>query len=200
MNPSIDLTILDSDSSFGGAWSASRIYPGLVVDSARGTYEFSDMTMCDNGSHPPYGEISGEEVHGYFLRYAKKWDLHRRTRFKIVVTSIKRRSWDWGGWTVFTSEDEAIECEKLIVATEMFSKPHILNNLTVSDSFSGPIFHTRSLGIEYPRLQASDVQSVAVIGGQKSAIETLLLCITFHSGVSKTGFAFTRWFWWVSSQ
>ena len=59
----------------------------------------------------------------------------------------------------------------------MFSVPYIPNDLPELDSFNGPMFHTRSLGKEYPRLEASDIHSVAVIGGQKSAIETLLLCI-----------------------
>ncbi len=252
INPSIDLTILDSDSSYGGVWSASRIYPGLIVDSPRGTYEFSDMTMCDDASHPLYGHISGEEVHRYFIRYAEKWDLRRRTLFNTVVTSVERRAGNVSGWCLATERGEVMECGKLIVATGTFTIPYVPAQPRISEDFRGPVFHTRSLGTEYPRLQADNVSNIAVIGGQKSAIETLLLCLragkvvhwiireegsgpapiilkettssrwsafglsktklfaqvcpsiynrtgwwyrTLHSGISKLGFGFTRWFW-----
>ena len=133
--------------------------------------------MCDDESHPLYGDISGEEVHSYFTRYAEKWDLHRRTRFNTDVVKIERRPGDRRGWTVLTNRGDVMKCEQLIVATGTFTTPYVPSHPDISDKFKGPIFHTRSLGTQYPLLQGDDVTNVAVIGGQKSAMETLLLCL-----------------------
>ena len=50
---------------------------------------------------------------------------------------------------------------------------------------------TGSLGKDYPRLQDSDVHSIAVIGGQKSAIEIASLCLdagkTVHWIIRESG-------------
>ena len=208
--------------------------------------------MCDGDAHPLYGDILGEEVHSYFTRYAQKWDLYRRTRFHTDVVAIKRRLGDARGWTIVTKNGEIIECEKLIVAAGNFTIPYIPSNPDISSDFKGPILHTRSLGAQYPRLQSQNVKSVVVIGGQKSAIETALLCLkagkevhwviredgngpapiilkepvrskwnvfafsktklfaqlcpsiynrtgwwykNLHSGASKLGYGFTKWFW-----
>ena len=45
INSSVDLTVVDSDSSLGGTWSASRAYPGLVADTPVGDFDYSDLPM-----------------------------------------------------------------------------------------------------------------------------------------------------------
>ena len=37
-DPTISLTVLDADSSIGGVWGSSSIYPGLVADSPAGLF------------------------------------------------------------------------------------------------------------------------------------------------------------------
>lgn len=41
----VDLKILDSNASVGGAWSSDRVYPGLLAQSPVGIFEYSDLTL-----------------------------------------------------------------------------------------------------------------------------------------------------------
>lgn len=43
VEPTVDLVILDSDSTLGGTWSQQRLYPGLVAEAHFG-YEVHTYT------------------------------------------------------------------------------------------------------------------------------------------------------------
>jgi dimethylaniline monooxygenase (N-oxide forming) len=45
LHPFISLTILDSDTTVGGVWSTSQIYPGLIADSPAAVFDYSDFPM-----------------------------------------------------------------------------------------------------------------------------------------------------------
>src|SRR2546421_7158053 len=121
VNPVINLVILDDDSTVGGVWSADRLYPGLIANSPNGLYEFSDMTMVTE-SQPALKPIPGKQVQAYLQHYAEKNDLLSRTRFSTKVVRAERTG--GGGWTVRTSRGDVLECDKLIVATGLYSKPY----------------------------------------------------------------------------
>ncbi|KAF2114287.1 hypothetical protein BDV96DRAFT_600997 [Lophiotrema nucula] len=208
VNPEADITILDDDSSVGGVWSSSRIYPGLLADSPRGLYEYSDLSMLDHdvfkdgqknaggseggvnvvsvegkatGLDKPerYGLIRGTEVHNYLQKYAEKWDLIRRIRFdsKVVKAGrINRSVEDQLGWQLTLSTGETVDCDKLIVASGLYSRPSI-PEIPGQGSFHGLSLHSKILGQRHQKLSDSSVKSVIVVGGCKSALETINLCL-----------------------
>jgi dimethylaniline monooxygenase (N-oxide forming) len=162
---------LDADSTVGGVWSASRVYPGLIADSPVGLFEFADMTMVDD-EHPRHGTITGQEVHEYLQKYAEKIGLLDRITFNTRVSSARRKE---GGWQVTTEQGEVLDCEKLIVASGLSSKPSWPD--IPNDGFKGPVIHSVSLGTDHPRLTGQDIESVAVLGGCKSSIEAANICL-----------------------
>jgi dimethylaniline monooxygenase (N-oxide forming) len=209
VNPDVDLTILDDDSSVGGVWSTSRLYPGLVADSARGLFEYSDLSMLDEevfassrkiattkydgvdvkvmgeketktlDKKEMYGLLKGDETNNYLQKYAKKWDLVRRTKFNLKVIKAERTPQGDAlpsGWCLTLSSGETLKCDKLIVATGLYSEPST-PEIPGIDSFTGHSIHSKQLGQQHHQLADPRIESVVVIGGCKSAVETINLCL-----------------------
>ena len=167
MNPAIDLTILDDDSTVGGVWSTDRLYPGLIANSPNGLYEFSDLSMVTE-SQPALKPIPGKQVQAYLHQYAEKNDLLSRIRFATKVVKAERKG--GGGWIVRTSRGDVLECDKLIVATGLYSKPY-LPDIPRDDDFTGSVIHSKSLSQEHHRLSGDKLEDVVIVGGCKSAVE-----------------------------
>ncbi|KAF2502524.1 FAD/NAD(P)-binding domain-containing protein, partial [Lophium mytilinum] len=176
INPEIDLTILDDDTSVGGVWSKSRLYPGLIADSANGLFEFSDETMVTE-KQPKYKLIPGSQIQSYLWQYAKKWDLTRRIQSDSKVVKAERigREGSYEGWRLFTAKGDVLECSKLIVASGLYSKPYT-PDIPGKETFEGLVLHSKELGVSHQKLATSDVKSVIVVGGRKSAIEAANIC------------------------
>ena len=175
INPSAHVIILDDDTSVGGVWSKARLYPGLIADSPNGLYEFSDLSMVQDEKER-YTLISGAQVYEYLEEYARKWDLLRRIRFGVKVVNMRRRGEGGEGWVLVTEEGERFECDKLVVASGLYSKPYVPALPGVED-FAGPMLHLKALGRESARLTAEGVEEVVVVGGCKSAIEAATICL-----------------------
>ena len=47
LNPDLNLTIIDWNETIGGVWAREKLYPGLVSNNLRGTYEYMDLPMDD---------------------------------------------------------------------------------------------------------------------------------------------------------
>lgn len=47
IDPNVDLLIIDSESSIGGVWCASRIYPGLTYEVPTPMTSFSEFDICE---------------------------------------------------------------------------------------------------------------------------------------------------------
>jgi dimethylaniline monooxygenase (N-oxide forming) len=168
ISPAVNLTILDDDSTVGGVWSSARLYPGLIANSPNGLYEYSDLSMVTE-SQPALKPIAGEQVQAYLHQYAEKNDLLSRIRFRSKVVKAERRA--GGGWTVRTSAgDDDLECDKLILATGLYSKPH-WPDIPRDKDFTGSVIHSKSLGQEHRRLTSEKVTDVVIVGGCKSAVE-----------------------------
>ncbi|KAF2715452.1 FAD/NAD(P)-binding domain-containing protein [Pleomassaria siparia CBS 279.74] len=182
VNPDADITILDDDTSVGGVWSASRLYPGLVADSPRGLFEYSDMSMLDEDTldkKEMYGPLKGKETNHYLQRYAEKWDLVRRIRFQSKVIKAERHAQGDGlptGWRITLASGDILDCDKLIVASGLYSEP---STPAIPDinSFVGFSVHSKLLGQHHHRLLNPNIKSITVIGGGKSAVETINLCL-----------------------
>lgn len=181
--PDVDLTIIDNDDSVGGVWSRSRVHSNLMVDSASPSFEFSDLQMKTEFDIPDWTAIPGPIAHQYFHRYAEKFDLLQRCIFNTEVMSVER---DIGGWEVLTrgvganakAGEKTFVCDVLMVAVGNFSVPMIPDIDT--SLFDGITFHTKDLRKRAADLASEDVQTVAVVGGNKSAFEAV--CLSYKAG------------------
>ena len=145
----------------------------LVVDNPAGLFEFSDMTMVGD-EHPFLSRIDGYDVSSYLERYAEHHGLDKRIRLNIRVVNVSREG---KGWSVVTQTEEKLYCDKLIVSTGLASEPKKPDITNINDGFSGAVMHTCSLGRQHHLLTDPKVKEVVVVGGSKSAIETVCLCI-----------------------
>ncbi|EHK27464.1 uncharacterized protein TRIVIDRAFT_124753, partial [Trichoderma virens Gv29-8] len=181
-NPDISLTILESESTVGGVWSKARCYPGFIADGPVGLFDFSDLPMPGVIGLKDWDELPGIKVHQYLHEYARKFHILERCKFGYRVTNVRRAASE-KGWMVDaqnTGNDgkqilETFDCDKLIVATGNFSNPKY-PDLEMAE-FKGLVIHTKYIGQQYEALLGSDVDSVAIYGGGKSAIDAVNLCI-----------------------
>ncbi|TFB05122.1 Senecionine N-oxygenase [Trichoderma ghanense] len=182
VDPSISLTILDAEATVGGVWSKARCYPGFIADGPVGLFDFSDLPMSKVVGLKNWDELPGIKVHEYLHEYARKFHLLERCKFSCRVTRI-RRSPSEKGWTVeaqTASDDgktvsESFDCDKLIVAAGNFNTPKYPNVKT--SEFNGLVIHTKDIGQKHETLLGKGVETVAVYGGGKSAIDAVNLCI-----------------------
>lgn len=184
INPSVSLSILDADSSIGGVWSGSRVYPGMIADSCAALFDYSDFPMHEELGIDKWADLPAEKVHEYLERYSDKFDLRRRCRLNTKVVNVTREKSEDGVWKVEIEikkdfEEHAVReflyCSKLIVATGATSKPNLPLDLDYKD-FDGTVLHSRELGTKHKLLTAEDVSRVTVVGGSKSAVDAVYLC------------------------
>ncbi|QYT05906.1 Flavin-containing monooxygenase [Trichoderma simmonsii] len=181
-NPAISLTILDSESTVGGVWSKARCYPGFIADGPVGLFDFSDLPMPGVVGLKDWDELPGIKVHEYLHEYARKFHLLERCKFGYRVTNVRRGALE-KGWIVDaqnTGDDgnqtsQTFDCDKLIVATGNFSNPK-LPDVAMAE-FKGLAIHTKNIGQQYEALLGADIETVAIYGGGKSAIDAVNLCI-----------------------
>jgi cation diffusion facilitator CzcD-associated flavoprotein CzcO len=185
--PSTSLTIIDSDSTIGGVWSASRIYPGLIADSCAAIFDYSDFPMDEVLGIDKWADLPAEEVHEYLERYVDKFDLRGNLRLRTRVVSVEKVERGEGkgqGWTVKVEEVESeegqrarevLECDKLIVATGTSSTPSFPQGIDWT-SFKGPVMHSKDVGMKHQLLTADNIKRMTVVGGNKSAVDVVNLC------------------------
>lgn len=186
INPNVSLTIVDEESSVGGVWSASRVYPGLVADSCAAIFDYSDLPMDIELGVDKWADLPAEKVHEYLERYVDKFDLRRRCKLNTKVVGIERDEhmkedaiWkveveikkDFEEYTV----REVIPCDKLIVATGVTSTPSLPKGLDWKE-YEGPVMHSRDVGQKHQLLTADTVKKVTVVGGSKSSVDVVYLC------------------------
>lgn len=174
MNPLIALTIIDSESTVGGVWAASRCFPGFYADSPVGCFDFSDLDMSATIGLKDWSELPGEKVYEYLQKYAEKFELDRRCKFNTTVVKVERGAGNT--WRVETHTGEVLECDKLIIASGLTSRPSWPNLDT--EAFKGLVIHSKDVGKRHQALTGPDVENVTVYGGCKSAIDTISLCIS----------------------
>ncbi|PQE30712.1 hypothetical protein CJF32_00005897 [Rutstroemia sp. NJR-2017a WRK4] len=189
LKPSIDLTVIDSDSSIGGVWSNDRIYPNLIADSPVGCYEFSDMCMDEDPELNMWDKIPGVKVNEYLQKFAKRFHIEEHVRLNTRVLSAIHEDNEPDKakiWSLEVQEKgkqkEVLRCDKLVVASGPSSDPR-MPNLDTS-KFEGSMFHSLHLGARHNELLAEGVEHVTVVGGNKSAAEVVSLCASAGKKVS----------------
>ena len=129
--------------------------------------------MVDD-KHPFLSRIDGKDVSSYLERYAELHGLDTRIRLRTRVTNATKQG---QGWKVTIQDGEELYCDKLIISTGLSSEPKYPKIPNIDSGFTGPVMHTCSLGLQHHLLTAPEIKEVVVIGGSKSAIETLCLCV-----------------------
>lgn len=95
LEPELELLIVDSNTSVGGVWAKENLYPGLMSNNLRGTYEYTDFPMDDALGVKDDEHIPGEVVYEYFRRYAENHGLTRRIEISQKVMVAEK--WQPGG-------------------------------------------------------------------------------------------------------
>lgn len=108
INPDINLTIIESDTSVGGVWSASRVYDGLVTDLPSPAFELSDLQMSEEFGMAKWADIRGDVMHEYLERYAKKFDILRRVQFGTEVLKVEKSGKEWKLFTKVAGESPGV--------------------------------------------------------------------------------------------
>jgi dimethylaniline monooxygenase (N-oxide forming) len=107
------------------------------------------------------------------VRYAERFNIMNKCRFNVNVHNIEREGAHWKIIVHSTSSPspKTLICDKLIVATGMNSKQRIPElDLSKFDGFS---FHSIDMASQYENMIASEVGHVTVVGGHKTALETV---------------------------
>lgn len=169
VNPTANLALIESESTVGGVWAKSRLYPGLKTNNLLGAYEYPDFPI----DKEKYGVTEGrplpaDVVHRYLTDYSKEFGIYERIHFDSKVESAEHQ--EAGGWLLTISGridgQTQLFTSKLIVATGLTSDP-FLPIIKGSESFNAALFHSKDF-----KDQASTVDTmtkVCVLGGTKSA-------------------------------
>jgi cation diffusion facilitator CzcD-associated flavoprotein CzcO len=184
--PDVSLTIIDEDTSVGGVWSASRVYPGFIADSTAAIFDYSDFPMDAELGVDKWADLPAERVHAYLERYVDKFDLRKRCRLGTKVVRIekcegtKEKTTAWKVEVERETEDEesvkeSLTCDKLIMATGINSTPNLPSDIDWS-TFDGPILHSKDVGTKHHLLTSESVRRVTVVGGNKSAVDVVNMC------------------------
>ncbi|KAK3343395.1 cofactor FMO1 FAD enzyme [Lasiosphaeria hispida] len=178
-NKAADVVLVDGHGSVGGVWSKEQLYPTLKTNNLFSTMDFSDFPMDPaRFGVQPGQHVTGEVMHAYLSAYAEHFKILHRIRFNTQVVEVRRRDASEEvpcGWDVEVGGGEMLQCERLVVATGVLNAPH-LPHIDGEKDFSGPFIHSSELGRQAESLMSSpDIQTVAVIGGCKSAYDAVYL-------------------------
>jgi dimethylaniline monooxygenase (N-oxide forming) len=172
--PDADVVLIDDGPSIGGSWRKERIYPNLYAQVKYGQFEYSFERMRREGISGD-GYISGETINRYLLDFADKYDLVRRSRLGITVASITRLPTEDGWRLELGGGKRPIECRKLIYATGPTS--HAISPKWPTRNFDVPVIHSSETGVHLDELAESKVKEAVVVGGAKSAFDTVFLLL-----------------------
>lgn len=67
IDPSVDLLIVDGETSVGGVWSADRIYPGLCYEMPAPLLNFTDLDMCKEFAIEKWSDVPGYMVNEFLV-------------------------------------------------------------------------------------------------------------------------------------
>ncbi|EMD64005.1 hypothetical protein GGP41_006464 [Bipolaris sorokiniana] len=171
LHPGEDVVVLDGSSSFGGTWSADRLYPGLKSNNLYGSYEYPDFPMLES----VYGVKEGQHIpaavlHRYLTDFAKHFGVYERTRLNTKVEEIEPSS--TGGWLVkvvnASGEPETVRTKRLVLACGLTSQPNI-PEYEGADTFESPFFHAKEFCKRSDTVGTSN--TAVVVGGGKSAMD-----------------------------
>ncbi|KAK3294440.1 uncharacterized protein B0H64DRAFT_400718 [Chaetomium fimeti] len=169
LEPKSTLAILDSGTTVGGVWAEERLYPGLKTNNMLGTFEYPDFPMrTDIFGVKPGEHMPGEAMLKYLTKYAEKFDIFDKIRFRSAVTTAEHQG-TTGGWILTVQNGTAqyqIFARKLVMAAGLTSDP-FLPHIEGQEKFGVPLFHSGDF-VKYAETLDS-ATTVTIFGGTKSA-------------------------------
>ncbi|KAE9362775.1 FAD/NAD(P)-binding domain-containing protein [Stipitochalara longipes BDJ] len=190
--PESRVAILEGEEEVGGTWAKGRIYPGMMTQSPMGKIEFSCYPMP-----PPkttfFCLMPGSHVSAYLEAFSqhKSWagkNLRDRVKFNFNVDSVSWAQID--GSRIYTIRSstglgEVVTCRKLMVAAGLTNLPYLPTfKIEKGEEFIPPIIHCKYVAKNSEFLLSPAVQKVVVLGGAKSAFDTVQMLI--HGGKDVT--------------
>ena len=154
--------ILEREQDFGGTWVQHR-YPGLEIDMPFFAYSYPFEPKPDWSQLYPTGEEYGE----YTRQVAEKYDLVRRIRCGVTVSTAQ---FDEAAnvWRVELASGEVLVSRYLVNATGLLVIPKMPDIEGIED-FAGKVIHTARWDHDYDL----DHQRVAVIGTGATSIQVV---------------------------
>jgi dimethylaniline monooxygenase (N-oxide forming) len=146
-----------------------------------GIFDYSDSSMKTDLGLEEWADIPAEKVAEYLERYAEKFELRQRCMLSTKVLQATK-SKDEKEWIIEVQRIgndgndniESLVCDKLIVATGLFSAP-AWPDIDFS-CFEGPVMHTHDVGVRYNELLDEKHKEIVVVGGNKSAVDVINAC------------------------
>ena len=167
-----DVVVYDRTADVGGVWSASRRYPGVTTQSAKGTYALSDFPMPEDYPEWP----SGEQVQAYLADYTAAFGLRQRLRLDTEVTRADLRP-DGDGWNLslrstLDGSRSLDRVDHLVVANGVFSEPLVpeYDGLADFTAAGGRV----CAASDFQDVEQARDRSVVVVGYGKSACDVAL--------------------------
>lgn len=153
----------------------------MIADSPGGIFDYSDPSMKAETGVEEWADIPAEKVAEYLERYAEKFGLRERCILSTKVLQATKNE-DGSEWNVEVQKighddnknKESLVCDKLIVATGLFSAP-AWPDIDFS-RFEGPVMHSRDVGLRYKELLDEKHKEIVVVGGNKSAVDVINMC------------------------
>ncbi|KAH7333366.1 hypothetical protein BKA65DRAFT_43331 [Rhexocercosporidium sp. MPI-PUGE-AT-0058] len=185
LHPNDNVVVLEAGPDLGGVWSKSRVYPTMMTQTPADMLGYSCYPMPT----PPKEESFYDLFPGHHVTaYLEAFSLHKifagktikdRVNFDSPVSNITKEK---DLWNVETRTGKIFICKKLIIATGLTSMPNI-PSIPIKD-FTPPIIHTRDLAANTALLSSPDIKSVLVVGGSKSAFDTVVLLSSLKKPVT----------------
>ncbi|KAF1978687.1 FAD/NAD(P)-binding domain-containing protein [Bimuria novae-zelandiae CBS 107.79] len=166
------VTIFEKEAEIGGVWRAGQIYPGLASNSPARTYEIPGFKYPEaqrkTGSH-----VSAESINAYLKSFSRTYGLEHHISFETLVSSI---FWDrkTSLWTLSLQQGPKTfnkSFKFLVICNGMYHEPNLPGIVSISDSFTGKMFHSRNVGAHSVREQLSGSLHNLVVGAGKSALD-----------------------------
>jgi len=186
VDPSINLTILEAESSVGGTWCRDRVYPTLTAQLPVGAYEYPDFPLIPEGRSEnagTYGNmIPSQMLCEYFENFARNGGIFEKIHFNTKVIEVKKlgTTEDPHGWEIYVQNGKRgadgtpdYTCDKLIVATGQTSE-ELIPSITGIETTSLPVIHSKYLGKSYEKV-AANTSKITVYGGGKSALDAVYM-------------------------
>lgn len=114
---------------------------------------------------------TGYVIHKYLNSFARDYNLVERIQLETTVTAVERAA--SGGWILSLAGNQQVVCDKLIWAIGTASHP-IMPSWDLS-TFDSPVIHSAQTGTELQ--QIANAKRVTVIGGAKSAFDTVYMLL-----------------------
>jgi cation diffusion facilitator CzcD-associated flavoprotein CzcO len=157
-----DFTVYEKAASLGGTWR-DNTYPGLCCDVPSHMYRYSFEPNAEWSSR----FSPGAEIHAYFDRAAKKYDVAGRIRFNTEITRAVFRAGQWHLETNLDKGGQTVDVVDMIISAAGVLHHPVYPEIEGLDDFAGHVFHSARWDHDAPL----EGKRVGVIGTGSTAVQ-----------------------------